>query len=174
VSIHDDAVTRAAPAEAPSSAFEPFFRAQFPGVVAFVTVLIGDREVAAELAQEAMWRAYRDWDRISRYDRPDAWTRRVAGNLARSTRKRREVERRAVERAAVQSRPAGEGPEIDEELWRVVRKLPRRQREAVALFYLEDWSVRDLASFFGCAEATARVHLHKGRARLARELGVEP
>jgi DNA-directed RNA polymerase specialized sigma24 family protein len=34
--------------------------------------------------------------------------------------------------------------------------------------------VRDLASFFGCAEATARVHLHKGRARLARELGVEP
>lgn len=168
------ATTPVSPALASGVSFDAFFRRQYPGVVAFVQVLLGDREVAAELAQEAMLRAYGDWARISMYERPDAWVRRVAGNLARSARRRRHVERQAVQRAAHQPTPDTHDLDAvaDDDLWRLVRKLPRRQREAVTLFYLEDWSVRDLAVFFGCAEATARVHLHRGRVRLAAELGV--
>jgi RNA polymerase sigma-70 factor, ECF subfamily len=57
------------------------------------------------------------------------------------------------------------------DFWRAVRSLPSRQRQAVALFYLEDWPVAEIARFLGCTETTVRGHLHRGRATLARRLG---
>jgi RNA polymerase sigma-70 factor (ECF subfamily) len=60
----------------------------------------------------------------------------------------------------------------DDEFWSAVRGLPARQAQAVALHYLEDRSVADIAAVLGCAEATVKVHLHRGRLALARTLGL--
>lgn len=38
------------------------------------------------------------------------------------------------------------------------------------LYYLEDRAVSEVAAVLGCAEGTAKAHLHKGRASLARLL----
>jgi RNA polymerase sigma-70 factor (ECF subfamily) len=174
------AVGREAPTSSGEAAtevsFESFFEIEFPRVTAFAFVLTGDRGVAEELAQEAMLRAFRRWDRIGAYDRPGAWVRRVVANLASSARRRRSVEAVALVRswgAIKDVELAGHAGEHDDDLWRLVRGLPRRQRDAIALFYLEDWSVRDIARFMGCSEATARVHLHRARVSLARALGLE-
>jgi RNA polymerase sigma-70 factor (ECF subfamily) len=53
-----------------------------------------------------------------------------------------------------------------------VRRLPARQAAAVALHYLEDRPVTEVASILGCAEGTAKAHLHKGRTNLAKLLDV--
>lgn len=153
------------------TSFEAFFRAEFPRTVAWARVLTGDLAVAEEIAQEAMMRAHARWDQIRVYDKPGAWLRRVTTNLAMSNRDRRRAERRAVERlGSMRVLPAI--PNDDEEFWRVVRILPRRQREAAILYYLEDMSVADIARELDCAEGTAKAHLHKARARIARELGL--
>jgi len=55
----------------------------------------------------------------------------------------------------------------------VLARLPRAQRVAVVLHYLEDRPVADVASVLGCAEATARVHLFRARQRLGRLLTSE-
>jgi len=52
-----------------------------------------------------------------------------------------------------------------------VRQLPGAQRAAIVLFYYEDRPVAEIAMILGCAEATARVHLHRGRKRMAQILG---
>ena len=49
--------------------------------------------------------------------------------------------------------------------------MPTAQRAAIVLHYYEDRPVAEIASILGCAEATARVHLHRGRKRLAELLG---
>ena len=49
-----------------------------------------------------------------------------------------------------------------------VRALPARQAQAIALHYLEDRSVADIAEILECSESTVKVHLHKGRTKLAR------
>jgi RNA polymerase sigma-70 factor (ECF subfamily) len=54
-----------------------------------------------------------------------------------------------------------------------VRRLPGMQRAAVTLFYFEDRSVAEIADLLGCAEPTARVHLHRARKRLAELLADE-
>ena len=65
-------------------------------------------------------------------------------------------------------------PAEDEVFWREVRALPKRQAQAIALHYLEDRSIADIAEILECAEGTVKVHLFKGRARLSDRLGLDP
>jgi RNA polymerase sigma-70 factor (ECF subfamily) len=53
-----------------------------------------------------------------------------------------------------------------------VRSLPRRQAQAVALHYLEDLPVAEIARVLGCAEGTVKAHLHHGREALGRRLAL--
>jgi len=153
--------------------YEAFFLDEHPKLVALVLALSGDAAHAEDVAQEALLRAYRRWSTIARYQRPGAWTRRVALNLATSARRRRLSERRAVERLAARPAPPAAGPEVGSaaEFWAMVRTLPRRQATVVALYYLEDASVADIAAVVGCAEGTAKAHLHQARAALAARFG---
>jgi RNA polymerase sigma-70 factor (ECF subfamily) len=156
------------------SGFEAFFRDEYPRLVALLVAVTGSRPVAEELAQEALLRAHVRWDRIVRYDRPGAWVRRVALNLASHHRSRRRSEQRAFDRLGRQ-RPAepyayADGASGGDDFWALVRQLPPRQAAAVALHHLEDRPVAEVAAILGCAEGTAKAHLHKGRAALARLL----
>lgn len=161
-------------AEARTSGFEAFFRSEYPRLVALLVAVTGSRPVAEELAQEALLRAHVRWDRIVRYDRPGAWVRRVALNLASHHRNRRRSEQRAVDRLRRQ-RPSepyayADGSVAGDDFWALVRRLPPRQAAAVALHHLEDRPVAEVAAILGCAQGTAKAHLHKGRAALARML----
>jgi RNA polymerase sigma-70 factor (ECF subfamily) len=64
-------------------------------------------------------------------------------------------------------------PAEDDEFWKAVRALPRRQSQTIALHYLEELSVAEISEILDCAEGTVKVHLHKGRQRLADRLGLE-
>ena len=58
----------------------------------------------------------------------------------------------------------------DPELWRLVRRLPEQQRWAVALHYVEDRPVAEVAGVLGCSEGSVKTHLSRARATLARQL----
>ena len=49
-----------------------------------VLALTGDRDVAADAADEAMVRAYERWDRVSRMSSPSSWATQVALNVVRA------------------------------------------------------------------------------------------
>ncbi|MEO7571265.1 MAG: sigma-70 family RNA polymerase sigma factor [Acidimicrobiales bacterium] len=151
-----------------STGYEDFFRQELRPLVALATAIAGaDR--GEEIAQEALLRAHREWDRIARYDKPGAWARRVTLNLATSSQRRRSAERRALQRVATRRQLDAPPPEVDD-FWTLVRRLPDRQAAAVALHYLEDLSVAEIADALGCAEGTAKAHLHKARRTLAEHL----
>lgn len=161
----------AEPGDASGAEFDDFYRRSFHGVVALVHGLSGSRFAAEELTQEAFLAAHRRWERISIYDRPEAWVRRVAVNRATSRWRRRAAEARALARLAVRSRPVPEVlSERDEELWAAVRRLPRMQAAAVALHYHDDLPLDEIAEVLGCTEGTVKTHLHRARRTLARTL----
>jgi RNA polymerase sigma-70 factor (ECF subfamily) len=147
--------------------FTGFFRAEYPALVGTLFLVLHDREQARDVAQDAFIQLFARWARISRYERPDAWVRRVGIRMAVRT-ARRERRRPFVEREAdITSLPSP----VDVDVVRAIRQLPASQRAAVALFYLEDRPVGDIARILGCSEATAKVHLHRARRRLAEILG---
>lgn len=157
---------------APEQSFESFFRSEYPALVALVVAVSGDRAGAEDIAQEALLRAQQRWARVSGLDRPGAWARRVALNLAINSRQRHRNEAVAARRLAARPPLPAAEPQT-EEFWTAVRSLPRRQAAAIALYYLEDRSVLEVAAVLGCAEGTAKAHLSKGRANLARMLHEE-
>lgn len=164
-------VERAGPPGAtirPAVDFDDLYRWHWRPVVALVYGLSGSRAGAEELAQDAFLAAHRHWDRVRDYDDPGAWVRRVAVNLAVSSLRRRAAEARAMARAGARRRPVPDelAPE-DEAFWRAVRALPARQAQAVALHYLEDRPVAEIAAILECAEGTVKVHLHRARRALA-------
>ncbi len=61
----------------------------------------------------------------------------------------------------------------DLDLMSAVRELPLRQRSVVALYYLEDRPMDEVANLMGCSPSTGWVHLHRARKRLAELLGEE-
>lgn len=154
--------------------FEDFYAREFASVVGLAYALSGSRAAAEDLAQEAFLAAHRRWDRVREYERPDAWVRRVVANLSVSVFRRRVVEMKALARMAFGS--PSTLPELspeDLEFWRAVRSLPRRQAQTIALHYLEDLPVAEIALVLGTAEGTVKKHLHDGRLALADRLKVE-
>ena len=58
--------------------FAWFFTSEYPQVVRLLTVVLHDAAAAEDLAQDAFVRLYRHWAKVSRYESPEAWVRRVA------------------------------------------------------------------------------------------------
>ncbi len=152
--------------------FEEFYRSEYGRVLALASSLCGDRGAAEDLVQDAFLAAHRKWDRVSGYDAPGAFVRRVVVNRSRSRFRRRGREAAALSRLAAPDSVDDEYVDTDD-FWRVVRSLPAQQARCVALRYVDDLDVAVIASILGCAEPTVRVHLHRARLTLAERLGLE-
>jgi len=155
----------------PNGDLDDLYRREYRSVVALAYGLSGSRSAAEELAQEAFLEAHRAWDRIGAYDDPGAWVRRVVANRSVSRVRRSVAEVRALTRIAGRRELPAELPENDAEFWRAVRRLPDRQAQVIALHYLEDRSIADIADVLGISPDTVKVHLHRGRKALADALG---
>jgi RNA polymerase sigma-70 factor (ECF subfamily) len=154
------------------AAFNRLFRAEYPGLVRELRVVLGDGQAAEDVAQEAFTQLLGHWAKVSVYDRPGAWVRRVALRLAvRGARRRAMGERLLAREAGVI--PEVPGPEPDAGLGAALRSLAPMQRAVVVLHYLDDLSCEQVAETLGCRPATVRVHLHRARQRLATLLAPE-
>jgi RNA polymerase sigma-70 factor, ECF subfamily len=150
--------------------FEAFYRAEYGGLVRLAFVLTGRRDLAEELAQEGFVAAHRRWDRVSALEDPGGWVRRVVTNRCISSGRRHLTELRLLARLRRERAAPTELAPADDELWRAVRDLPARQAQVLALVFLEDRSVADVAGILGCGQDTVRTHLRRGRLALAERL----
>lgn len=169
---HDDVVEGPrALGDVETARFDALFLAEFPRVARTLHHLVGDRGRADELTQEAFLELLRHWHRVSGYDRPELWVRRVAIRKAQRERhrtwRRTELERTTLAPATVE--PPTPAPEV----LAAVRALPPRQRAVVVLFYLEDRPMTEIADVLGCAVSTGWSQLHTARRRLAAVLAEE-
>lgn len=146
--------------------FAMFFRTEYPGVVRTAYLVLQDREAANDIAQDAFAKILSHWGRVSRYDRPDAWVRKVAVRMAIKL-----ARRQRLHAASSQAESTTEQSPVDLDLMRAVGSLPAAQRAAVVLFYFEDRPVAEVAEIMDCAVSTAKVHLHRARKRLSEQLG---
>ena len=142
------------------------YEASYRRLVAQTYAVAGDRVEAEDAVQEAFARAVAAGDRFRRVDNPEAWLRTVALNVLRRRWRRASLFRALTPRLAT---PA-DVPGISEDHVAVVeglRSLPFQQRETLALFYLGDLSVQEIAATLGIAEGTVKSRLTRGRTALA-------
>src|SRR5437879_4503227 len=75
--------------------FDGFYLNEYHAVVSLALALSGNRWAAEDIAQEAFLVVHRNWARVSGYDQPALWVRRVAANLAVSLFRRSVAEAKA-------------------------------------------------------------------------------
>ncbi len=154
----------------PSPSFDALFVREYPKMVALAAAVAGSRAHAEDIAQEAMTRLHSRWGTVGRYDKPGTWLRRVVINLALSQRRRRLSEAKAILRLGAQEPQLPPSPPADDAIWEAVASLPRNQRAAVALYFLEHRSNDEIAEILDITPSTARVHLHRARQTLRERL----
>jgi RNA polymerase sigma-70 factor (sigma-E family) len=157
-----------------AASFDAWVAARSPALLRFAYLLTGGQSEAEDAVQSALERALARWSRIARTDDPDAYVRRmiVHEHISAWRRWRRRVSVVAEVRVAERDDPAEEVARADV-VRRLCAALPPVQRAAVVLRFYEDLDYREIAALLGCAEATARSHVHRALAALRSELGEE-
>jgi RNA polymerase sigma factor (sigma-70 family) len=124
--------------------------------------VLGSRPAAEDAAAEALARAFVRWKRIAPYGA--AWVSKVSFRLALNEQAR---QRRRVPSAAARTH------ELDQlrlDVVAALRRLSKRQREAVVLRYFLDLPETDVANAMGCSVGSVKQHASRGLAALNKLL----
>ncbi len=152
--------------------FHHIFVASYRRLVVQMYGVTGDAAEAEDLVQEAFVRAAAAGRRFIKVDNHEAWLRTVAINIQRSRWRKLRNFSRIRERLAA---PPTDLPALENRLDVIdaLRGLPKGQREVVALHYLADLDVAEVARTLGIAEGTVKSRLSRGRDALALVLSQE-
>jgi RNA polymerase sigma-70 factor (ECF subfamily) len=152
-------------------AFEDFYRAEYPGLVAVATALLGSLESAEDVTHDTMVKSFVRWRTVQGLERPGGWAHRVLLNACTSWWRRRRTEANFLARLR-REEPSVAGPSPESlAFWAAVRSLPERPRKVMVLHYAGDRSVAEVASILAVPEGTVRSDLTRARAALASQLG---
>jgi RNA polymerase sigma factor (sigma-70 family) len=160
---HDAAASRA-DVSAQDTTFESRFVELYPRAFALAYRMLGNRAAAEDIAAETMARVLLRWDRLDP-DRVAGWVLKVAANQAIDLMRRKG---RVLDAGVVDLE---DSTTLRIALAEALRKLPRRQREAVTLRYLSDLSEADTAVALGISAGSVKTHVHRGLASLRADLG---
>lgn len=148
--------------------FDEFFSVTYPRLAQAMSL---SGEDGLDALQEAFTKAAMRWKRISRYDNPEAWVRRVALNQLSNRRRSRRREKAAVERIAKSAKSCVDGPSTTRlDVEAAIGQLTPRQQNVMVMHYLHGASTEEIAEQLGISHGAVRYHLHKARANVAATL----
>ena len=156
-------------------AVSALYEAHALGMIRLAHIMLGDRQSAEDVVQEAFCGLYRRWSHLTDPGSAVHYVRSAVLNHCRSVLRRRATSRalrglashpetvRSAE-SAVLTR------EERDEIMRAVRRLPPRQREALVLRYYLDLSAEETATTMGISPSSVRSATHRALASLGRVL----
>jgi RNA polymerase sigma-70 factor (sigma-E family) len=140
------------------------------GLTRLAFVMLGNRQTAEDVVQEAFCGLYRAWDRID-HEHVLGYLRVSVVNGCRSALRRA---KRIPQALAVPSAPSAEADALVGEEKRAaitaLRRLPPRQREALVLRYFADLPELEIAQAMGVSRGTVKSTTARALAALDRML----
>jgi RNA polymerase sigma-70 factor (sigma-E family) len=146
------------------------------GLIRLAYVILGDRQAAEDVVQEAFFGLFRRWDRLSHVEGAEYYVRVCVLNGCRSALRRRSVIGSHVlyDLPAPSAEVAVLGNEERTELIRAIDQLPRRQRETIVLRYYLDLPDTEIATLMGISPSTVRSTVHRALESVGRKLKERP
>ena len=131
----------------------------------FLASLCGDGALADDIAQEALVRAYvNSGGFIGNFK---TWLFRIAYNCYIDHHRKVRPEEAPVEAAiAVPADDASDASFRYQQLYQALEKLPEKEKAAIALFYFEDLSIKEIAGILNMPQGTVKYNLSMGRTHL--------
>jgi RNA polymerase sigma-70 factor (sigma-E family) len=142
--------------------FSEFFAARGPALRRTAYLIVRDWHGAEDVTQLGFARLYLVWPRL-RPETLEAYARKVVVNEALGWVRRRRRDRLTE---APPDEPAAESPDSPLDVGSALDLLPVQQRAIVALRFLDDLSVRDVANVLEIAEGTVKSQTSRALATL--------
>ncbi|MCW2672292.1 MAG: sigE 11 [Frankiales bacterium] len=153
------------------TAYEEVVRREATKLLRIAIVITRDHGLAEDALQSAFTQLYVHWGRYVRADRPDMYLRRMTVNAALKTLQRASAE---VTVPTTPDRASGESVAetviATDAVERLLSTLPPRQRAVLALRFLDDKSVEDVADLLGCSKGTIKSQTSKAVQKLRQDL----
>ncbi len=154
------------------SALEQLYDEHYVRLVRLATLLLGNAWQAEEVVQDSLVAVYERWDRLGGADLP-AYLRQTVVNRSRSALRRLKVaEHHRPE--GPRHEPGADATAIRGDRRRTViealGRLPRRQREVLALRYYLDLSEKEIAKTLRISQGAVKSHASRGAAALRTQL----
>lgn len=150
---------------------EALYRQSYRSIVQSLALAGGDLAAAEDATQEAFAQAWVSWNRISRYDNPGAWVRRVAINRLRNAHRshlRGQAAMQRMTRDAASVQPSDPEPDVVLAL----QRLPYKQRICAVLYYVDGLNTAEIAQTIGISQGSVSQHLNRARTALRAHLEV--
>lgn len=141
-----------------AEALEQLYRDRYPRFLRLALAIVGSREAAADVVQEAFARALREREKLRSERALEAWLWRTVVNTGRTQLRQG---RRRLELEGAGEAASGNGhPEPWPELRAAVAALPERQRQALFLRHYADLDYEQIGEVLGIARGTVAATLH--------------
>jgi RNA polymerase sigma-70 factor (sigma-E family) len=159
-----------------AAAVGALYQANAVGLIRLAYVILGDRQAAEDVVQDAFCNLFRRWGHLSHAEGAEYYVRVAVVNACRSALRRRAVRNRLVlyELPEPSVEAAVLGNEERDELIRAVNRLPSRQRETLVLRYYLDLPYDQIATLMGVSLGTVRSTTHRALSTLARKVKERP
>ncbi|MFD0745699.1 RNA polymerase sigma factor [Phytohabitans flavus] len=152
-----------------AESFGEFYRSTSARLMRYGYAVVGDLTEAQDVVQEAYTRAWQRWRTVAVHPHPEAWVRLVVTRLATDRWRRLARWHTVLHRTGPPEHvhPPNEDTVV---VVAALRRLPVTQRQALALHYLFDLPVAEIAEETGVPVGTVTSWLSRGRAGLAEAL----
>jgi RNA polymerase sigma-70 factor (sigma-E family) len=156
------------------------YEAHASGLIRLAVIMLGNRQVAEDVVQDAFFGLYRNWSGLSDPAKALAYVRSSVLNNCRSAlrgQRRRERRDRAAASDAGGAFESAEAlvllGEEHREVLLAVRRLPDRQREALVLRFYFGLADEETAAAMGISRGTVKSSLSRALTSLGRMLREE-
>ncbi len=150
------------------------YREHALGLIRLAVVMLGDRQAAEDVVQDAFTGLYRRWHALSDTSKALGYVRNSVLNGSRTVLRKRARQQAPPGDPAAASSASPEAEALLSEEYREVleamRRLPDRQREALVLRFYLDLTERDIAKSMGVTRGTVKSTTSRALAALRRTL----
>jgi RNA polymerase sigma-70 factor (ECF subfamily) len=153
--------------------FEEFYEATFRRLFTALCLVTGNRHEAEEVAQEAFVRVFERWDRVGVLDDPTGYLFRVSMNVFRNRFRRASLALRRELFLAPAATDDLAAIETHDAVVRLLQGLDAKQRVAVVLTAILDYSAEEAGRMLGIRASSVRSLTTRARARMKHEV-VDP
>ena len=131
-----------------------------------VALCCGDTQLADDIAQEAYIKAYLSCDSFNSPDKFNAWIFRIGYNTFIDHRRSVRLFAGYDEAGGITSSEATDDAFRYQALYSALNSLPPKERTSVLLFYMQGYSIKEIADIVEASQDAVKQHLSRGRNRL--------
>ena len=135
--------------------------------------ILENKPEAEEAAQDTFIKAFHHLKSFNKEAKFSTWLYRIAFNTAISYKRKRKASFQSIENVIVEYDQGEDSLErSDKKVYinQAMSKLNEADRLALNLFYLQEFSLEEIAEITGMQANTVKVRVHRARQRLADEL----